>query len=160
MRCSLRNIVRSAAMLALLVLGGADWAAAGALDPLNPSFPSLGEFPSTPGTYTYNFIGGIPTLGGPGGSLTGVLYTDAPGHQIAVFDFNSINLGSAQSLLGPNPLFTDSAPALALLSRGDVTINGSIDVGAPHPVTPPIFSPGGPGGFGSGGGPGAGGGGG
>ena len=50
---------------------------------------------------------------------------------------------------------------LALLSRGDVTINGTINVRALQPpfTPPPPFSPGGPGGFGSNGGPGAGGGG-
>ena len=78
-----------------LLLGAAGRVQAGPLNPLD--FTSLGAFPSVPGTYTYTFNGTTPTLSGPGGNLTGVLYSDAPGHQIAVFDFNSINLSLKQA---------------------------------------------------------------
>lgn len=156
MRCASSRVFRSAAVLALLVFGVAGRAGAGPLDPLG--FTSLGAFPNAPGTYTYSLINGTtPTLSGPGGNFTGVVYSDVPGHQIAVFDFNSINLGSAQSLHGRDPFSAGTAPALALLSQGDITIDGKIDVSAPQPFPP--FSRGGPGVFGSGGGPGAGGGG-
>ena len=64
--------------------------------------------------------GTTPTLSGPGGTLSGVLYSDAPGHQIAVFDFNSINLGSGQSLEVSSPPDTLlPTPPLALLSRSE-----------------------------------------
>jgi hypothetical protein len=144
-------------MLVLLVFGAADWAAAGPLDPLD--FTSLGAFPSAPGMYTFDTSGLAPTLSGPGGTVTGVLYSDVPGHQIAVFDFNSIAVSGGQVLAGPSPLQSFSPPSapLALLSRSDITLDGVINVSAPQPITPPLFSPGGPGGFSSGSGPGAGG---
>ena len=47
-----------------------------------------------------------------------------------MFDFDSITLGSDQILVGPPSVIDDAAPPLALLSRGDVTIDGKIDVSA------------------------------
>ena len=159
MRRVLSRVSRSVAVLALLV-GGAGRAGAGPLNPLDFPLSDSGVFPTAAGTYTFDTSGLAPTLSGPGGTVTGVLYSDAPGHQIAVFDFNSITVSGGQVLVGPSPFVTSSAPPLALLSRSDVTIDGVINVSAPQPVTPALFSPGGPGGFGSDRGPGAGGGGG
>jgi hypothetical protein len=149
-------VFRSVAVLALLV-GGAGRAGAGPLNPLDFPLSDSGTFPTAAGTYTFDTSGLAPTLSGPGGTVTGVLYSDVPGHQIAVFDFNSITVSGGQVLVGPSPFVTSSAPPLALLSRSDVTIDGVINVSAPQPVTPALFSPGGPGGFGSDRGPGAGG---
>ena len=159
MRRVLSRVSRSVAVLALLV-GGAGRAGAGPLNPLDFPLSDSGVFPTAAGTYTFDTSGLAPTLSGPGGTVTGVLYSDVPGHQIAVFDFNSITVSGGQVLVGPSPFVTSSAPPLALLSRSDVTIDGVINVSAPQPVTPVLFSPGGPGGFGSDRGPGAGGGGG
>ena len=159
MRCVLSRVSRSVAVLALLV-GGAGRAGAGPLNPLDFPLSDSGVFPTAAGTYTFDTSGLAPTLSGPGGTVTGVLYSDVPGHQIAVFDFNSITVSGGQVLVGPSPFVTSSAPPLALLSRSAVTIDGVINVSAPQPVTPVLFSPGGPGGFGSDRGPGAGGGGG
>ena len=74
-------------------------------------------------------------LFGPGGTPTGVVFNG-----IAVFDFNSITVGSGQTFVGTGQVVEGALP-LALLSRGDITINGTIDVSAPG------GSPGGPGGF-------------
>ena len=57
------------------------------LDPLD--FLSLGAFPTAPGIYTLDTRGTTPTLSGPGGTFTGVV-----SNGIAVFDFDSIVLGS------------------------------------------------------------------
>ena len=128
------------------VVGGVGTGWAG---PLNPAdFPLSGVFPTVAGTYTFD-TGGTPTLTGPGGtSLTGVVFNG-----VAVFDFNAITVGSDQTFVG-----TGSLP-LALLSQGDITVNGTIDVsggpgGGGGPGGPPFF-----GGGGGGGGPGGGGGG-
>ena len=148
MRRALSGVSRSVAVLAVLV-GGAGRAGAG---PLNPGdFIPVGPFPTAGGTYTID-TSGTPTLTGPSGSgisISGVVYSDVPGHQIAVFDFNAITLGGDQVFVGAGAL------PLALLSRGDVTINGKIDVSGSvilsvPPSPPNVQSPGGPGG-GSGG---------
>ena len=139
MRRVVSAVSRSVALLALLVFSTADWAAAGPLDPLD--FASLGAL--SLGTYTYEFNGTTPTLSsGPGVTFTGVLYSDSPGHQIAVFDFTSINLSGLTYASPSNPL-ASGAPALALLSRGDITVGGTIDVSAPGGFN----QHGGPGGF-------------
>ena len=79
--------------------------------------------------------------------LTGVYYNG-----IAVFDFNAVTVGADQTFVGMG-----SAP-LALLSRSNFTVNGTIDVsGSPGMFYFGGSSPGGPGGFPSGSGPGAGG---
>jgi hypothetical protein len=139
MRRTSSRVSRSAAMLALLVFGAAGQAAAGPLNPLD--FTSLGAFPSAPGAYTINTTGPNPTLTEPDGTaLTGIV-----SNGIAVFDFNSIAVGSGQTFVG-----TGSLP-LALLSQGDATVNGSINVSATSPLYYFQPSPGGPGGGGGGG---------
>jgi len=138
MRRVLSEVTRSVAVLALLVFGAAGQAAAGPLNPLD--FTSLGAFPSAPGAYTINTTGPNPTLTEPDGTaLTGIV-----SNGIAVFDFNSIAVGSGQTFVG-----TGSLP-LALLSQGDATINGLINVSATPPQYYGQASAGGPGG-GSGG---------
>ncbi len=139
MRRTSSRVSRSAAMLALLVFGAAGQAAAGPLNPLD--FTSRGAFPSAPGAYTINTTGPNPTLTEPDGTaLTGIV-----SNGIAVFDFNSIAVGSGQTFVG-----TGSLP-LALLSQGDATINGSINVSATSPLFYFQPTPGGPGGGGGGG---------
>ncbi|MBV8554199.1 MAG: hypothetical protein JO116_01455 [Planctomycetaceae bacterium] len=131
LRMTSRSVVVSVLAVGLW-LGAVGWVRA---DPLNPlDFASLGAFPTAPGGYTIN-TSGTPTLTVPGGTLTGVV-----SHGIAVFDFDAINITSQQGFFG-----TGSLP-LALLSRSDLTINGTIDVSAPGGFDPR----GGPGGFGGG----------
>ena len=69
-----------------------------------------------------------------------------------MFDFSSINMGSGQSL-GINSLSPPPDAPLALLSRGDITINGTIDVSAPGLpfLFPGASGPGGGSGTGAGG---------
>lgn len=111
-------------------------------DPLNPlDFTSLGAFPTAPGGYTIN-TSGTPTLTVPGGTLTGVV-----SHGIAVFDFDAINVTSGQTFLG-----TGSLP-LALLSRTNATIAGTIDGSGQGYIGLPSGSFGSPGGPGGGDGP-------
>ena len=133
-----------------LLLVAAVPAAAGPLDPT--AFAPVGPFPTAAGTYyfdtstlTLNAAGPFGPLGPPGPTLlTGVDYNG-----IAVFDFSSITVNSDQMFVGTGTL------PLALLSRSDINVNGTIDVSAPPPQG--LSSNGGPGGFGSNSGPGAGG---
>jgi hypothetical protein len=141
MRRVLSGVSRSVAVLAVLV-GGAGRAGAG---PLNPGdFTPVGPFPTAGRDIHVQHTGPNPTLSGTGRTtLTGVV-----SNGIAVFDFNSITVGSGQTFVG------EGALPLALLSRSDITINGTIDVSAPGGFD---FH-GGPGGFdGASSGPGAGG---
>ena len=146
MRRVLSRVSRSVAVLALLV-GGAGRAGAGPLNPLDFPLSDSGVFPTAAGTYTFDTSGPNPTLSGPGGpALTGVV-----SNGIAVFDFTAITVGGDQVFVG-----TGSVP-LALLSRSDVNVNGTIDVSGGGPfilMTGPgsSISPGGPGGPGGGGG--------
>ena len=48
-----------------------------------------------------------------------------------MFDFNSIAVGSDQVFVSQYPFSGVTTPPLALLSRGDVTINGTINVTRP-----------------------------
>jgi hypothetical protein len=117
-------------------------------DLLNPgAFTSLGTLNLTGGSYTFNTTS--DTLNGPGGT---VLFTGTTYNGIAVFDFSGITIsGGSITATGNFPL--------ALLSRGDILMNGTIDVSANSAV-------GGPGGgaggvmshdiIGTGGGPGGG----
>jgi hypothetical protein len=140
MRRVLSGVSRSVAVLAVLV-GAAGRAGAGPLNPLD--FASLGAFPTTGGTYYFDTDGPNPTLGVVGGpSVTGVVSGG-----IAVFDFNAITVGAAQTFIG-----IGSMP-VAFLSRGDATIDGTMNVSATANQT---YSVPGPGGFGSASGPGAG----
>ena len=106
-------VFRLAATLALW-LGWAGQAAAGPLNPLD--FASLGSFPTEGGTFTFT-SGQFPVLEGPGTAVSGVVFNG-----IAVFDFSSITVASNQVFTG-----TGAFP-IALLSRGDITVNGLIDV--------------------------------
>ena len=152
MRRVLSGVSRSVAVLAVLV-GGAGRAGA---EPLNPlDFASLGAFPTAAGTFTFDTSN--LTLTGPG--ITTPIQGSLSTIGVAVFDFNAITAASDQFFVSQYPLSGVTTPPLALLSRGDITIDGKIDVSAPQPFTPQLFSPGGPGGFGSDSGPGAGGGG-
>ena len=136
MRHVLSGVSRSVAVLALLVFGAAGQAAAGPLNPLD--FTSLGAFPSAPGAYTINTTGPNPTLTEPDGTaLTGIV-----SNGIAVFDFNSIAVGSDQVFVSQYPFSGVTTPPLALLSRGVVTINGTINVSAlNHLLHHPLLSP-------------------
>jgi len=130
-----------------LLFAGAVPAGAGALDPT--AFAPVGPFPTAAGTYTFDTSN--LTLNGPSGALTGVDYNG-----IAVFDFTTITVNSGQVFLGMGTL------PLALLSRSDISVNGTIDVSGSQGVygfgSPNGYMsvPGGPGGFGSSAGPGAG----
>jgi hypothetical protein len=75
--------------------------------------------------------------------VTGVVYNG-----IAVFDFNSITVDAAQTFVGLGSL------PVAFLSRGDVTINGTMNVSATTSLFGFPFA--GAGGFGGASGPGAG----
>jgi len=94
----------------------------------------------------YSFDTSNLTLYGPNGAvLTGVDYNG-----IAVFDFTTITVNSGQAFVGRGML------PLALLSRSDINVNGTIDVSGFSGINGFNSVPGGPGGFGSGSGPGAG----
>ena len=129
-----------------LLLVAAVPAAAGPLDPT--AFAPVGPFPTAAVTYTFDTSTLTLNAGGPIGPgptlLTGVDYNG-----IAVFDFSSITVNSDQMFVGTGTL------PLALLSRSDINVNGTIDVSAPPPFGGPSgFGRGsGPGGFGSGSGP-------
>ncbi|MBV8126246.1 MAG: hypothetical protein JO114_01115 [Planctomycetaceae bacterium] len=128
-----------------LLLVAAVPAAAGPLDPT--AFAPVGSLPTAAGTYyfntstlTLNAPGPFGPLGPPGPTLlTGVDYNG-----IAVFDFSSITVNSDQMFVGTGTL------PLALLSRSDINVNGTIDASAPPPPGLSLPSSGGPGGFGSG----------
>jgi hypothetical protein len=154
MRCPLPCVVRSVAVLALL-LSAAGRAGAGPLNPRDFPLSDSGAFPTAAGTFTFDTSN--LTLTGPG--ITTPIRDSLSPTGVAVFDFNAINVGRDQVFESqplPTSISNITFPPLALLSRGDITINGTIDVSA-HPIIFPLFIPGGPGGFGSGLGPGAGG---
>jgi hypothetical protein len=127
-----------------MFLVAAGQARAGPLDP--NAFAPAGPFPTAAGTYYFDTTSVTlkatplgPTL------LTGVVYNG-----IAVFDFSTITVNSSQEFVGTGTL------PLALLSRGDININGTIDVSAPTSLFNNLPNSGGPGGFGNDSGPGAG----
>ena len=127
MRVASRRVAVSVLAVGLL-LGASGRARGGPLNPLD--FASLGAFPTveTGGTFYTIDTSGTPTLTGPGGTtITGVVYNG-----IAVFDFDSIKLGGPNSS-GPGQVFTvtGSLP-LALLSRTDATIAGTINASSPY----------------------------
>src|SRR5271157_1542789 len=103
------------------------------LDPLD--FLSLGAFPTAPGIYTLDTRGTTPTLSGPGGTFTGVV-----SNGIAVFDFDSIVLGSGQTLIdntGINALF---ALPVALLSRSGAMIEGTVEARRRRRMRPTLMA--------------------
>ena len=123
--------------------GAGGWCGPGggrAAGSLRPLISLIGCISQRPGMYTFNTTAPNPTLTEPDGTtLTGIV-----SNGIAVFDFNSITVSSGQTLVGTGAL------PLALLSRGDATINGLINVSATPPQYYGQASAGGPGG-GSGG---------
>ena len=96
-----------------VLLGAVRWAEAGPLDPNGFALSGTGTFPTLAGTYTINTSGTLPTISGPGGTISGQFYSDTPGHELAVFDFSSIAIGSSETFnaSGTYPL--------VLLSRGE-----------------------------------------
>ena len=106
-----------------VLLGAVRWAEAAPLDPNAFALSGTGAFPTLPGTYTIN-TSGVPTISGPGGTISGQIYSDTTGHQLAVFDFSSIAIGSSETFnaSGTYPL--------VLLSRGDASIAGTVNVSA------------------------------
>ena len=111
-------VLLAGVVLALLPLAPAQAA------PLNPNnFASLGANPFTqPGTYTVDTAGSAPTLTGPG--LTAPLHGVVSGGE-AVFDFDTLRLPYGATLVGVRD--SGSRP-LALLARGDITLDGVVDV--------------------------------
>src|SRR6516165_10037150 len=112
-------MMRRSSMAEVMVLGlavavGAPTARGGPLDP--GAFPSLGTLNITSGSYTFN-----TTTDQLLDSSNNVLFTGVTFNGIAVFDFSQIAIG------GGTFTGTGSQP-LALLSQGNVTINGTIDV--------------------------------
>jgi hypothetical protein len=86
--------------------------------PLNPNdFASLGAFPTVSGTYTFN--GGLssPTLVGPAGTFTGVVWGNS-----AVFTFDSIDVAAGMTLRGGS-----GSQSIALLSMTSISLTGLID---------------------------------
>src|SRR5271157_173772 len=130
MRYVVGQNVRRLWSLAVL-LGAVRWAEAGPLDPNGFALSGTGAFPTLPGTYTIN-TPGIPTISGPGGTIiSGQIYSDAPGHDLAVFDFSSIAIGSSETFNASGTL------PLVLLSRGDASIAGTVNVSASGAVGGP-----------------------
>jgi hypothetical protein len=88
--------------------------------PLNVNaFASLGVFPSQSGTYTFSWNSqtGQPYLAGPAGTITGTTFGS-----VAVYAFDTITVSAGMVLLGGG-----NTPAVALLSKGDLTMSGRID---------------------------------
>jgi hypothetical protein len=114
----------------VVLLGAVRLVEAGPLDPNGFPLSGTGTFPTLPGTYTIN-TSGIPIITGPGGTIFGQIYSDAPGHTLAVFDFNALAIGSGQAFNASGTM------PLVLLSRGDVSIAGTVNVGASGAVGGP-----------------------
>jgi hypothetical protein len=128
-----------------LTLGAPGTAEAG---PLNPDdFPSLGAFPTASGTFTYDT--NALTITGPG--LTTPLQGTLSASGVAVFDFDSINLNANQAFF--QVAIGSLAPPLAFLSRGNITIDGTININGISGITFAglIGGSGGPGGYAGGG---------
>jgi hypothetical protein len=116
-----RRFRRSRWWCVVILLAAARAAGAGPLDPNGFPLSGTGDFPTLAGAYTIS-TDGTPTISGPGGiSIQGLVYSDAPGHSLAVFDFNSITIGSGQTFSATGAL------PLVLLSRGDTMISGVLD---------------------------------
>jgi hypothetical protein len=108
-----------------VLLGAVRWAEAGPLDPNAFALSGTGAFPTLPGTYTIN-TSGTPTISGPGGTIFGQIYNG-----LAVFDFSSLAIGSGQTFDASGTL------PLVLLSRGNASIAGTVDVSASGAVGGP-----------------------
>src|SRR6516164_905171 len=109
-----RSSMASVAVLGLAVAVGTPQARGGPLDP--NAFTPLGTLNITSGSYTFN-----TTTDQLLDSSNNVLFTGVTFNGIAVFDFSQIAIG------GGTFTGTGSQP-LALLSQGDITMNGTIDV--------------------------------
>ena len=121
-----------------VLIGAVQQAEAGPLDPNAFALSGTGAFPTLPGQYLIN-TSGTPTIYGPVGNISGQIYNG-----LAVFDFSSLAIGSGQTFDATGAL------PLVLLSRGDASIAGTLNVSG-------SFGVGGPGGGGgSNPGPGAG----
>jgi len=130
MRYAVGQNVRWLWSLAVL-LGAVRWAEAGPLDPNAFALSGTGAFPTLAGTYTIN-TSGTPTISRPGGTtISGQIYSDAPGHELAVFDFNAIAIGSSETFDASGTL------PLVLLARGDASIAGTVNVSASNVVGGP-----------------------
>jgi hypothetical protein len=113
--------MRTTFFAVVLVIGSGGPLWGGPIDPL--AFTSLGMLTTAGGgPYTINTSTPAPTLTLPNGStFNGVVYADTPGHNLAVFDFSSINIVQGTSITA-----TGSLP-LVLLSQTDITIGGTIN---------------------------------
>ena len=145
--------MKGAILMAVVLALTTVQAMAGPIDPLG--FTSLGSFTTSGSNTTYTInTSGTPTLTLPGGgTINGVVYADTPGHNLAVFDFSSINVAAGTMVAA-----TGSLP-LVLLSQGNVIIGGTINAsGATYnfPSNTSVGGPGGGGGFSPASGPGAG----
>jgi len=151
LRMASRSVVVSVLAVGLW-LGAAGRVQADPLNPLDFPLSDSGAFPTAAGTYTFDT--GALTLTGSG--ITTPIRGSLSATGVAVFDFNAITVGGAQTFVG-----TGSSP-LALLSRTNATIAGTVD-GSGQATTQsnnlPLGGPGGGNGgaFSLGGGPGGGG---
>ena len=109
-----------------VLLGAVRWAEAGPLDPDMFALSGTGTFPTLPGTYAINTSGTLPTISGPGGTIFGQI-----SNGLAVFDFSSLAIGSGQTFDASGTL------PLVLLSRGNASIAGTVDVSASGAVGGP-----------------------
>ena len=111
-------------LYAALATLSALWIATASADPLNPlAFASLGSSPFTaPGTYTVNTTATPPTLTPPGGTPVIVGHLSSTAIPVAVFVFDTVTIAADVTVraAGTRPF--------ALLSRGPLTVNGTIDV--------------------------------
>ncbi len=117
-------LVKKVIVLSIIALMGTTLSYADPIDPFNPAFTQLGDLTTT-GTntvYTIN-TSGTPTLSLPNGTtISGEIYADTPGHDLAVFDFASIYVGATTTISATGDL------PLVLLSRSNVEIDGVINV--------------------------------
>ena len=151
MRTNLSALFRSVVSFLLLVCAAPAAYAVG-VAPLNPnSFGSLGPNPfTTSGTYTIDTSGTTPILFAPDNSAiaTGTVF-----NSIAVFTFDTVVIGSNTTVQG---LRNTGSHPYALLSHGDLTIEGTVDAsgaaGGPPGSNGGNGGAAGPGGGGGGGG--------
>src|SRR3954451_18057863 len=116
-RAHVHNMTRQFVLVAAVLSGLAVRASAGPLNPLD--FQSLSTLNLSTGSYTFN-----TTTDQLLDSNKNVLFTGVTSNGIAVFDFNQVVIGGGTfTATGSNPL--------ALLSRGDIIVNGTIDVSSP-----------------------------
>ena len=86
--------------------------------PLNPlDYAAYGPLVLTSGTASLNTSGNTPTL-----TANGITYAGLVVNGVVVFDFNGISIGQGATLTGSGPL------PVALLSRSDVAIGGTIEL--------------------------------